>query len=121
MLTKNTSIFYILWIVVVTLTTSACTTMQTVAPRPEAVKDQFEIGDRIKVYTRDGTVITFDLVEITENAIIGVREQIPFSDIDKIEKSTISITNTAAAGGSVALSLYGTLILAGILSWMLMI
>ncbi|RKZ82811.1 MAG: hypothetical protein DRR19_20070, partial [Candidatus Parabeggiatoa sp. nov. 1] len=55
--------------------------------------------------------ITFEVVDITEEAVIGTRETIPFTDIVKVEKKKISVEKTAAAGGTVALSAVGTFII----------
>jgi hypothetical protein len=66
---------------------SACsTTMQVVKPTPTEIYQQFTIGDTIKVYTQDHTIITFDFVEVTPQAIVGARERIPFTEIIKIER-----------------------------------
>ncbi len=96
---------------VVTMMLNACTTMRPIEPTPTEVKQHFKIGDTIKVYTTDGTAITFEVVDITEEAVIGTRETIPFTDIVKVEKKTISVEKTAAAGGTVALSAVGTFII----------
>ena len=66
---------------------SACTTtMQVIKPTPDEVYQQFTLGDTIKVHTQDHTIITFDFVEVTPQAIVGARERIPFTDIIQIEK-----------------------------------
>ncbi|NJO16319.1 MAG: hypothetical protein HC877_11385 [Thioploca sp.] len=66
---------------------SACTTtMQVIKPTPAEVYQQVNIGDTIKVYTQNHTIITFDFVEVTPQAIVGARERIPFTEIIKIEK-----------------------------------
>lgn len=96
---------------------SACTTMRSIPPLPKEVNANFEIGEVIRVYTKDDTIITFKVVEITSNAIVGAREKIPFTEIVKVEKEELSVLKTTAIGGSVALSTYGTLILVGLLSW----
>ena len=106
-------LFSVLWGLVILF--NGCTTMRSIPPKE--VKNQFEIGDVIKVYTLDDTIITFQVVEITQEAIVGARETIPFKEIKKIEKQEFSVLKTTAAGGAVALSTYGTLVLAGLLSW----
>ena len=66
---------------------SACTTtMQVIKPTPAEVYQQVNIGDTIRVHTQDHTIITFDFVEVTPQAIVGARERIPFTEIIKIEK-----------------------------------
>jgi hypothetical protein len=96
---------------------NACTTMRSIPPLPKEVNANFEIGDVIKVYTKDDTIITFKVVEITSDTIVGAREKIPFTEVIKVEKEELSVLKTTAMSGSVALSTYGTLVLAGLLSW----
>ena len=91
--------------------------MRSIPPLPNEVNANFEIGEVIKVYTKDDTIITFKVVEITSDAIVGAREKVPFTEIVKIEKEELSVLKTTAMGSSVALSTYGTLILVGLLSW----
>ena len=68
----------------------ACTTMRSIEPTPMEVTRHFEKGDVIKVYTKDGTAITFEVIDITQDAIIGSRETISFQEITKIEKKKVT-------------------------------
>jgi hypothetical protein len=86
--------------------------MRSIELTPKAVQHHFEKGDIIKVYTTDNTIITFEVIEITEEAIVGARETISFQDIVRIEKEKISIAKTAAVGGAVTLSVIGTALIA---------
>jgi len=102
---------------IVVIMLSACTAMRPIEPIPLEVKQQFKIGETIKVYTTDETVITFKVVEISEVAIIGTHETIPFKDIVKVEKKKISVAKTAAVGGTVAISAYGTLVILALIAF----
>lgn len=53
---------------------------------PTLIRQQFRVGDPIKVYTLDQTVYEFRLVGVNNAAIIGQRQQIPFNEIDRVEK-----------------------------------
>ena len=53
---------------------------------PAMIRQQFRSGDMIKIYTLDQTVYEFPLVKVNDTAIIGQRQQIPFNEIDKVEK-----------------------------------
>jgi hypothetical protein len=56
---------------------------------PTLIRQQFRVGETIKVYTLDQTVYEFPLVGVNNAAIIGQRQQIPFNEIDKVEKVEI--------------------------------
>ncbi|NJO16318.1 MAG: hypothetical protein HC877_11380 [Thioploca sp.] len=53
---------------------------------PAAIRQQFRVGDTIKVYTLDQTIYEFPLVGVNNAAIVGQRQQIPFNEIDRVEK-----------------------------------
>lgn len=101
----------------VIITFGACTTMRSIEPTPMEVTRHFEKGDVIKVYTTDGTAITFEVVDITKDAIVGSRETIPFREIAKIEQKKVSATKTAAVSGVAALSAYGTLVIVALIAF----
>jgi hypothetical protein len=56
---------------------------------PTLIRQQFRVGDTIKVYTLDQTIYEFPLVGVNNAAIIGQRQQVPFNEIDKVEKVEI--------------------------------
>ncbi|BAP57376.1 hypothetical protein THII_3079 [Thioploca ingrica] len=56
---------------------------------PAMIRQQFRVGDTIKVYTLDQTIYEFPLVGVNNAAIIGQRQQIPFNEIDRVEKVEI--------------------------------
>jgi hypothetical protein len=112
-------VYWIFSLFVVILAVSACTTMTTmraIEPSFKAVKNNFETGDMIKVYTKDNTIITFEVVEITEDVIVGARERIPFKEIASIEKQEVKEFKPTAAGGAVALATF----MAAIVGWMVL-
>ena len=53
---------------------------------PAAIRQQFRVGDTIKVYTLDQTIYEFPLVGVNNAAVVGQRQQIPFNEIDRVEK-----------------------------------
>ena len=93
---------------------TACTTMRPIPLSPEEVKKNFTTGDIIRVLTKDETRITFEVVEVTHEAIIGVHENIPFQDIVKIEKEELSTAKTTLPGDITIFSVYGTLVVASV-------
>jgi hypothetical protein len=106
-------LFKVFWVI---LAVSACTTMRAIEPSFKAVKNNFETGDMIKVYTKDNTIITLEVVEVTEDAIVGARESIPFKEITNIEKQEVKEFKPTAAGGAVALATF----MAAIVGWMVL-
>ena len=53
---------------------------------PATIRQQFRAGDMIKVYTLDQTVYEFPIVGVNNDVIVGQRQQIPFNEIDRVEK-----------------------------------
>jgi hypothetical protein len=72
--------------------------MRTINPTPTAARQHFQIGDIITVHTFDKTVYEFKMIDITEDAIVGQRQQILFSDIQKLEKKKIGMIKSVGAG-----------------------
>jgi hypothetical protein len=83
---------------VVLLMLTGCTSMRTIEPTPTAAQQHFKVGDIITVHTVDDTIYEFEIVEITENSIVGKRQQIPFNDIKKLQQKKIGIVKSIGAG-----------------------
>lgn len=96
------------------LSLAACTTMHPIHPSPQEVQKHFTTGDIIRVSTKDETHITFEVVEVTDEAIVGVHERIPFQEIVKIEKEELSIAKTTLPGEMTIFSFYGALVIGSI-------
>jgi hypothetical protein len=73
-------------LLITTLILPSCATLRTLKPTPESVYQQVDVGDTIRVHTKDHTRITFEVIEVTPIAIVGTRETIPFTEILKVEK-----------------------------------
>ncbi len=83
---------------VVLLMLTGCTSMRTIEPTPTAAQQHFKVGDTITVHTVDDTIYEFEIVEITENSIVGKRQQIPFNEIKKLQQKKIGIVKSIGAG-----------------------
>jgi len=83
---------------VVLLMLTGCTSMRTIEPTPTAALQHFKVGDTITVHTVDDTIYEFEIVEITENSIVGKRQQIPFNEIKKLQQKKIGIVKSIGAG-----------------------
>lgn len=81
---------------------AGCRTMQTVdhgnwASLPGTV----EAGDRVEVLTRDGSVNTFVVTEVTPDALVGADVRIAREDITRLQVHAVSKGRTfGAAFGS---------------------
>jgi hypothetical protein len=65
---------------------TACATTRPIDSQPSMIYQEVDIGDTLRIYTKENTVITLDFVEVTSQAIVGAREFVLFDDIVKIEK-----------------------------------
>jgi hypothetical protein len=65
---------------------TACATTRPIDFQPSMIYQEVDIGDTLRIYTKENTVITLDFVEVTPQAIVGARERVLFDDIVKIEK-----------------------------------
>jgi len=101
-----------IFLIVVGVFAAACTHLRPLEPTAKVVKNNFTTGDMIKVYTRDETIITFEVVEITEEAIIGAREKIAFKDLLKIEKPQRKLVTIPDQNQVERLSSYGAVVVA---------
>jgi hypothetical protein len=72
--------------------------MRAIEPTPAAAQQYFKVGDIITVYTIDKTVYEFEVVEITEDSVVGKRQKIPFNEIEKLERKQIGIVKSVGAG-----------------------
>ncbi len=91
--------------------------MQTIEATPTAVQKHFVIGEIITVHTVNDTIYEFELIDITEDSIVGKRQQIPFSEIQKLEKKKVGVVKSIGAGiGMTYLVVTGVV---GIFVWIL--
>jgi len=77
---------------------TGCTSMRAIEPTPTAAQQYFKVGDIITVHTIDNTVYEFEVVEITEDSVVGKRQQIPFNEIEKLEQKKVGIVKSLGAG-----------------------
>ena len=85
-------------VIMLLVSLTACTSMQTIEATPTAVQKHFVIGEIITVHTVNDTIYEFELIDITEDSIVGKRQQIPFSEIQKLEKKKVGVVKSIGAG-----------------------
>jgi len=59
-----------------------------VHPEPINIKSVIAPGDIVRVTTKDNRKVEFEVVEVTDEAIIGENETIYFTNISKLEEMT---------------------------------
>jgi hypothetical protein len=88
----------------------ACTTTQPIdlgAPTPLA--EEVRPGDEVAITTRDGRKLTFEVVRVEDDALIGATERVERDEIAELEVTRFSPLRTAGLAG-------GGLLLAGIIA-----
>jgi len=79
--------------------------------RPSEMQASLKEGDAVKVVTKDGRVLEFEIVTITPDAIVGKDQRVEIKDIATIEKREASLGRTFGMIGLVYLALFGFAIL----------
>lgn len=68
------------------LLTSCAANYKAIRPEPEAMRHELNTGDTVRILTKGGKILTFEVVEITEDAIKGASQEILLSDVEEIKK-----------------------------------
>lgn len=68
------------------LLTSCAANYKAIRPEPEAMRHELNTGDKVRILTKGGKIFTFEVVEITEDAIKGASQEILLSDVEEIKK-----------------------------------
>ena len=63
-----------------------------VKPDPSSIQRFIEPGDKVKIVTKDDEKISFVVVDVTDNAILGESDAVLFTNIGKLQKETVSGT-----------------------------
>jgi hypothetical protein len=88
----------------------SCTSYRVIT-LPNDIEAMLQKGDTVKVITKDGRELMFEVTDITPEAIISENQRVLFSDIARVEKRHISAGKTAALGAGI---LVGFLALIGV-------
>lgn len=59
---------------------------QEIKPKPNYIQAAVEPGDTVEIETRQGEKITFEVSDVTTDAIVGDTERVEFGDIARISK-----------------------------------
>jgi len=98
-------------VLIMCLLVSSCTSLKVVQISDNITSDIHE-GDRVKIVTKDGRDVEFNVVSVTSEGVTGDNQQvIRFSDVAKLEKEELSVVKTAGLTGGIVLGLVGLLII----------
>lgn len=84
-----------------------CTTMTPVEVQPGETDRKVEIGDNVRVITKDGQEHIFKVTALTSDSIVGDEVEVSYADITRLEVKELDGWRTA--GVSIA-SLAGALV-----------
>jgi len=74
---------------------SCAPTYDPVYPEPVNIRSIITPGETVKITTKDENEYEFEVVEITDYAIVGKSEKVLFTDIHKLQEMTeTSLNNT---------------------------
>lgn len=109
----------ILILMVTALCCSGCTSTRSYMPQGEQLVRQFEAGDRIRVYQRNGDIADLQLVSLNQQQLVGRSLNAPFQnlevpvlDISLIEKEEVTAMTRIGVVGALAV-IVPTAIIAG--------
>lgn len=77
----------------------ACTTTQALTPiTPATAAAKLEPGDKVAITTKAGKHYRFEIVQVTDKAIVGPRGGVALKDIASLEVTEFSGAKTAGLG-----------------------
>jgi hypothetical protein len=76
---------------------ASCTSYKLINRQPEALHTELDIGDSVKIVTKDGRHLQFQIVEIRADSLFSEQHQIAFGEIVKIEKQKVDAAKTTGA------------------------
>ena len=92
------------------LFSTSCTTTRVIKSQPDTVQNELKKGDVVKITTKSGVILKIKVVNIGSELIIGDKvrddhrllkngrnQQILFSEIAKIEKTSFSVGKSLGA------------------------
>ena len=99
-------------VLVMCLLVSSCTSYKVVQISDTITSDIHE-GDRVKIVTKDGRDVEFNVVSVTSEGVTGDNQQvIRFSDVAKLEKEAVRALKTAGlTAGDIVLGLVGLVLI----------
>jgi len=69
--------------------------MEAAGQEPEEVAQQVDVGDYVRVWTKDDTMREFEVTQLTSTSISGADEEILFEDIIRVDVREVDEWRTA--------------------------
>jgi hypothetical protein len=112
---RQTVVFAVL--VAFTTATVSCSSYRVVKPESSAMRANLNVGDWVKLTTKDGQQWQFIVVEIRPDSLFSSHRGIAFVDVTKIEKKSRNETGRHIAGAiGVGLGVLAVAFLVGMVS-----
>jgi len=99
------------WLLLFALVQCACTTMRPVGESTQEITRQVEVGDEVRIHTKDGARRQFVVTEISDDSIKGESIEIPVQDIESAEIKEVDGWKTAGVVAGTAVGVYAILLL----------
>ena len=77
---------------------NSCASYTPVNPEPKNLESMIKKGDELKIGTKNGEMIELEVDHLTEEAIVGEKKTVPYSDISKLEIMTSSTSENIIGG-----------------------
>lgn len=102
-------------VVVAALVVASCTTTRPIDPgAPASLVDAVQPGDRVKITTRDGRGLEFEVVSVEPDALVGAEQRVARDEIASLEVTHTSVAKTTALVGGGYLAFFLVMVLLGV-------
>lgn len=82
----------------------SCASYTKLIPEPPNIQSSLEIGNNVKILTKDGREIEFRITEIRSDELIGDNERVKFDEISQLELMTASAVDNTLEVASYSLA-----------------
>jgi len=82
--------FRIMSLLIVPLIFYSCTSHRTIEANNLNIQFHIKPGDKVRVQTKDNQKTEFVVTEVNDEAILGQNQKVLFTDIEKLQKQTVS-------------------------------
>jgi Asp/Glu/hydantoin racemase len=83
----------VMFFVIIMIFASCVSSYTGVGTNSSSIQYFIKQGDKVKIVTTNNEETSFVVVEVTDEAIVGERETVLFTDINKLKKQTHSKQN----------------------------
>lgn len=102
-------------VVAAALVVASCTTTRPIDPgAPARIVEEVQPGDRVKITTRDGRELEFEVVTVEPDALVGAEQRVARGEIANLEVTQTSVAKTSALVGGIYLAFLLVMVLLGV-------